>query len=422
MLDKKLLRASFCELIKKITPQSLISQQCSFEDGILNIQNSKINLVNYKNIYLFGSGKAVLPMAEAMLNLLENKIIKTLLVGAYENNLNLKNTTYIKSSHPLPTQISFEAAKKLKQELESLGNDDFFIYLLSGGSSSLLELPQIGITLKELQETTKVMLESAMPIEKMNCVRKHLSQIKGGKLVKNVKAKGIVLVLSDVLSNNLQDIGSAPLLFDDTAYKDAISYLNEYKIFNKIPLNIQKNLTSKCKNKILKKQKQDIKHFILGSNKIVLEKAKEILEKKITTTIIEKPIKDEVTIETKKLLDFAKKHKNKRRCYLFGGECTVKVNHMGKGGRNQHLVLSFLDKYDASFKMTLLSGATDGIDGNSDSAGALIDTNSKAKTRLLNAKNYLKNFNSNAYFTATDELLKTGATHNNLLDIVMMIL
>jgi glycerate-2-kinase len=422
MPNKKLLYETFYELIKEITPQTLINKQCSLKDGVLNIQNSKFFLANYKNIYLFGSGKAVLPMAEALQDLLKNKIKKTLLVGAYKNSYDLKNTVYIKSSHPLPTHTSLKAAKKLKEELDNLKSDDFFIYLLSGGSSSLLELPQIGITLEEFQEITKVMLKGAMPIEKINCVRKHLSQIKGGKLVKNVNAKGIVLVLSDVLGDNLHDIGSAPLYFDTTTYKDAITYLKEYDIFTKIPLNIQKFLINKSKNEIIEKKKQKFQHFILGSNKIVLEKAKEILSKNIGTTIIKEPIKNEVDSEAKKLLDFARTHKNTRHCYLFGGECTVKVKISGKGGRNQHLVLGFLDKYDASFKVTFLSGATDGIDGQSDSAGACIDKNSKAKARLLDTEKYLKTFNSNIYFNKTDELLKIGATHNNLLDIVMMIL
>jgi glycerate-2-kinase len=422
MPNKKLLHVAFCDLIKKITPQSLINKQCSFKDDVLKIQNSMFNLTNYKNIYLFGSGKAVLPMAEAMQDLLKNKIAKTLLIGAYDKNLSLENTTYIKSTHPLPSSMSIKAAKKLKKELESLKHDDFFIYLLSGGTSSLLELPEIGITIEELQATTKTMLESAMPIEKMNCIRKHISGIKGGKLIKNIRARGIVLVLSDVLGDNLQDIGSAPLYFDDTTLDDAASFLKEYGIFKKIPSSIQNFLTDKKNNETLKKENPNIKHFILGSNKIVLDKAKKILSQNINTTIVKRPLKEEVEIEVKRLLDFAKKHKGERHCYLFGGECTVKVNTEGKGGRNQHLVLSFLDKYDASFDITLLSGATDGIDGNSDSAGALIDTHSKLKAYSFNAKNYLESFNSNIYFSKTNELLKIGATHNNLLDIVMMVL
>ncbi|MFK5882666.1 MAG: MOFRL family protein [Sulfurospirillum sp.] len=152
----------------------------------------------------------------------------------------------------------------------------------------------------------------------------------------------------------------------------------------------------------------------------MLQKAKEILEKQIKTTIIDKPVKDEVDIETQRLLAFTKANSGERACFIFGAECTVKANKNGIGGRNQHLGLNFLDKFRS--KATLLFAATDGVDGNSDAAGVVIETNSKSKDNSDAIRAYLRDFNSNLYFQKNKSLVVTGPTHNNLLDIIMMIL
>ncbi len=420
MNDKEFLKTAFLKLLDEIKPQKLLKNSCNFDKKILNIQNSAYDLSRYKNIYLFGSGKAVLPMAQSMQEILEDSIYKSFLIGAFEDDLHLKNTIYIQSSHPIPSQKSIESAKKLKKKMQELGSDDFFIYLLSGGTSSLIELPQDGICLKDISILTDLMLKSAMPIKKMNCIRKQISKIKGGKLIQNIKADGIVLLLSDVLGDDLKTIGSAPLYPDNNTSSEAVSYLKKYKIFDKIP-NSVKNYLLNAKNDYIKEKIKEPKHFILGSNQIVLQKAKKILQKNIDTMIVKEPLKEEVSIEAKKLLNFVKSKSKKRVCYLFGGECTVNVKKNGYGGRNQHLALSFLEKFDCDFRVTLLCGATDGIDGNSDAAGAVVQATKQQEPEISEIKEHLKNFNSNLYFKKREDLLKTGPTHNNLLDITMII-
>ncbi len=425
MTDKQLLLNAFETLLKEITPENLLSKQCSFNENILKIQNSTFDLSKFKNIYLLGSGKAVLPMAKSLQNMLGDRIKDTLLVGAYKKNIDLKDTTYIQSSHPIPSQKSIDAAKKLTTKMQNMNRDDFYIYLLSGGTSSLLELPAADITLEDMQIITKMMLENAMDIEKINCVRKHISDLKGGKLAQNTKAKGIVLVLSDILGDNLQNIGSAPLYSDKTTFRDAINYLKSFKILDKIPTNIKQYLIDgfdKEYKENLKKEENNIEHFIIGSNDIVLKTAETLLEKSFPTTIIKNPINKEAEIEAKKLINFAKNYNGKKHCFLFGAEATVKVTKKGVGGRNQHLALNFLKYYDKSFKMTFLAAATDGIDGNSDAAGACINSLSKTKTDTDMMIDCLNNFNSGIYFSKTKEAIITGPTHNNLLDIIAMIL
>eukprot|EP01028_Stygiella_incarcerata_P005545 TRINITY_DN23339_c0_g1_i3.p1 TRINITY_DN23339_c0_g1~~TRINITY_DN23339_c0_g1_i3.p1 ORF type:complete len:367 (+),score=-31.47 TRINITY_DN23339_c0_g1_i3:360-1460(+) len=364
-------------------------------------------------------------MAEALYEIMEEKIDKALLVGAYENNFKKQNLTYIKSTHPLPSQKSVKGAKALIKEFESLDEDDFFIYLLSGGNSALVELPADEISLEEFQETTKLMLENSMPIESINCVRKHISQVKGGRLARFTKAKGVVLTLSDVLGDNLEAIGSAPLYFDSTTFQDAFDDLKKYNIFEKVPNSVQNYLQKAIKSKDLetpKSESSNIKHYLIGSNDILLNEAKNILEKKnLNPIIVDEKIDDDVELVCKNLLQFCKE--KKEGCFIFGGEATVNVSGNGKGGRNQHLVLSFLNSYPKDENIIFLSGASDGIDGNSDACGAIIDKDTVKKVQELNLdiKKYMEDFDSNIFFDKLNQLLKPGPTHNNMLDIVIIL-
>jgi len=427
MPNKSLLQNTFFELLKEIKPQKLVREQCKKEGDILTIQRDEFDLSKYKNIYLLGSGKVVIPMTKALQEVLGDVLTKTLIVGAYDNYEELDKVTYIKSTHPLPSTKSIESAKALLNTIHSFSEDDFFIYLLSGGTSSLVELPEEEITLEDMQETTSVMIKGAMPIEAINSVRKHISRVKGGKLVKDTKADGIVLVFSDVIGDDLHTIGSAPLYYDDTSFKDALKNLEHFHLLDKIPQRVKNYLyegKEGLKPETPKAQNENIKHYILASNVTVLKKAKELLESQgLKATIIEEQIEGDVEDVARQMIAFAKEHQDNNGCYIFGGESTVKVLGDGKGGRNQHLVLKVLDLLDGDLNITFLSAATDGIDGNSEAAGAIIDTHSLVNTKVshIDWKHYLETFDSNCFFQRTSELLVSGPTHNNLLDIVIMV-
>ena len=424
MQVKQILKDSFFEVLKNIEPSKLIDNKCNFNENQIIINEEIIKLPKDKKIHLFGSGKAVLSMAKTIYEKLDTKVESAVLVGAYDNTLEKQNLSYIKSSHPIPSEKSLEAAKSLKSSIEALEEDDFFIYLLSGGNSALVELPVENITMSEFQETTDLMLKGSMPIVAMNCVRKHLSQVKGGRLVSNCKAKGIVLVLSDVLSNDIQAIGSAPLYFDSSSFEDSIKYLEEYDLLEKIPLNVKEYLLQ-GKNKIVedtpKKENENIKHFLIASNEILLSDIQKQLERKnISSQIMTKKIEEDVDVVIDELLEFIKD--KKEGCFIFGGEALVKVKGNGKGGRNQHLVLSFLNRFPKDKKITLLSAASDGVDGNSNSAGAVVNNESIKvyKDLKLDISKYLEEFNSNEFFNKTNDLVNTGPSHNNMLDVLIL--
>ncbi len=428
MSNKTVLQKIFNELLAEIAPQKLIAKQCRLDNHTLTIQNHSYDLKRYNNIYLLGSGKAVIPMAQAVQELLKEHITDTLIVGAYKLDDILEKSTYIQSTHPIPSEHSIRAATVLQQKINTFEKEDLFIYLLSGGTSSLVESPEAAITLKELQEATSLMLRGGMPIKAINSVRKHLSQVKGGKLAKNTKAQGIVLVLSDVIGDDLHTIGSAPLYCDQTTFDDAFLELKTYQLLDQMPKSIQNYLIEGeqgLHEETPKQPRENIDHIIVGSNTYVLKKAKELLKRQgIHTTIIKQPLQGDVADMAKELYALAALRHKDIHCYILGGESTVIVTDEGIGGRNQHLCLTLLDQLEGDINITFLCAATDGIDGNSNAAGALIDMHSRmnALSDDLDPQHYLETFDSNTFFTKTGELLTPGPTHNNLLDIVIMLI
>jgi glycerate-2-kinase len=422
MSSKQLLHNAYFRLLDEIRPEALISKALTLEGNQLTINNQSFEIPH--KISLLGSGKGVLPMAHTLHEQLSDRIDQPLLVGAYATNELPPNTTYIQGSHPIPSQQSIEGAKALIQALEALDEDDFFIYLLSGGNSALVELPVEPITLEEFQRTTDLMIKGAMPIEAINSVRKHLSQVKGGHLAKHTKARGVVLVLSDVLGDDLQAIGSAPLYYDASTFDDAINHLKEYQIWERLPKSVQSVLTEQ-KEETLKKPNPNIPHHIIGSNQSVLnEMNRQLNAEGIETTIQSQSIEGDVNKVAERLSNDIQMHRGSKHAYLYGGEATVNVQGQGKGGRNQHLALLMLKKLQSEKEVTILCASTDGIDGNSKAAGALIDNHSviNAQARNLSIDHYIEHFDSNHFFQLTSELIQPGATHNNLLDLVVVLI
>ena len=393
------LKDIFFNTLETVEPHKLIHKNISYKNNEISIQNKTFPL--NRKITLLGSGKASLLMAKGIHEIMGEMIEKSILVSQSSNSFNLPNTKYIKSCHPIPCEQSIQSAKLIQKSLSSLKEDDFFIYLLSGGNSSLVELPEENISLEEFQEMTDLMLKNALPIEAINCVRKHISQVKGGKLRFSTKAKGIVLVLSDVLGNSFNDIGSAPFFFDNTTYENALKYLHKYNIWDKCPKTIQ-NILLEQKNETPKKESNTIKHFLLGSNNIVLKTAKNLLElQNIKSTVYFESISQDVEKTARIFKDFIKNNSNTPSAFIFGGEATVQVKKNGKGGRNQHLALLMTDFLKDYPHVTFLSSATDGRDGNSDACGAVIDSKTILKAIEFGIKTdlFLNNFDSNLHST-----------------------
>ncbi len=418
---------AFKKAVESVLPDKIIYKNLKIKDKNLQIYKDVYPL---KSFYLFGSGKASIKMAKAVENLLEDYILGGIVVSNYKDSL--KKVEVLKASHPVPDETSIKAGKKLLDSFSSLEEDDFFIYLLSGGSSSLIEYPIPPISIEDLRLTTNLLLKSGASIDEVNTIRKHISLIKGGRLGKSTKASGVVLVLSDVIGDDLETIGSAPLYFDRSTYFDAYNILNKYKLLEKIPSSVKQVIEKGLKGEIEetpKKPPQKIKHYIIGNNLMALTGAKEFfVESGINALIISSQIEGEAKEVAKVIVAIGKDIKAKNSYFkppvalLFGGETTVQVKGNGKGGRNQELVLSALSKLKQNCGIYILSAGTDGIDGPTDVAGAVASCNTykKAKELNLNIESFLKNNDSYTFFKKVGGHIITGNTGTNVMDIIIL--
>jgi hydroxypyruvate reductase len=301
--------------------------------------------------------------------------------------------------------------------LKNRKQSDFVIFLISGGGSSLLSMPD-GISLQDKKITTSLLLKSGANIQEINCIRKHLSKIKGGKLVENLSCDAVSLVMSDVVGDDLSDIASAPTYFDDTTFKDADKILIKYGLKKHIPHGVLKRINLGIHNKIPETPKSPkIKNYIIATNNVCLD-AMVIRARQLgyTANTI-RSISGNISLVSRNLLkSFSIK---KHSCLIFGGESTVKIVGNGKGGRNQELVLSVLNKIQKNREnVTIASCGTDGKDGNTDVSGAIIES---SKDKIHDIQNFLKNNNSYYFFKKHKGLIFTGPTHTNLMDIGVLL-
>ena len=408
MCEKAKAKEIFLGALSSVMPKNLIADALSYHDNILTIENERYDLSKYKNVSIFGSGKASIEMAKAMKVLLGERITTNMVVSNYAEKV--EGVEVLESTHPLPSQKSIDAGEKLIKGFEALEEEDFFIYLLSGGSSALIEKPIEGVSLEDFIETTKVLLHHGLCIDEINTIRKNLSQIKGGGLASRTKAMGMVLVVSDVIGDDLQAIGSAPLLADNSTLEDVKNIVDKYNILHILPNSVK--LVLKNTDTTLTKKPEVFPHFLIASNLIALKSAQNIAKDlgfsaKIVTDTLEGDVK-----EVAKFI-LASTKEAKEQVLLFGGEPTVQVTGNGNGGRNQELCLWVLKQRN---DFTFLSAGTDGIDGNSDAAGAVVCKDDYHDS----LEGYLENNDSYHFLKEQNALIMTGESGTNVMDIMIV--
>jgi hydroxypyruvate reductase len=381
----------------------------------IHLGKNRIFLSNYENIFVVAYGKAADSMAEYVSKMVD--ISEGIIVIPKNTKLVFHNKIFktFYSGHPLPDMESVRAGKAILELIKSSSKQDFVLFLVSGGGSSLLALPD-QITLSEKKRATKLLLECGATIDEFNCVRKHLSMIKGGKLVQNMNCHGCALVMSDVVSNDLSVISSGCTYYDNTTFSDALDIIKKYSLEAKMPEKIVTHLKRRSKRKKHRIRLQ-IQNKIIATNQDCLNTMAVKSRMLGFTTKIHSSVKDDVSISAKKIVKSIPKKRNS--CLIFGGEPTVKVVGSGKGGRNQELVLQILKLIHNSDDNLLISSVTtDGIDGNTTYSGALIENRS---SNIQGITSYLKNNDSNSFFKKYGGLIKTGPTHTNLIDVGLII-
>jgi len=372
-----------------------------------------IHLAKYERIFVIGLGKAADLMANAV-NSLTNVDGGIIVIPQGTRSI-LKNKKYkiLYAGHPVPNKQSIQAAKKIINFLKKRKQTDLIIFLISGGSSSLVSLPD-GITLEDKKTTTMLLLKSGATINEINCIRKHLSKIKGGRILEYLTCDAISLVMSDVVGDDLSSIGSGLTYCDNTTFGDAKKVLQKHNLKKTVPASVIKRIDLGINKKIPETPKYPtIKNYIIATNKNCLIKmAKKAKSFGLKTKLVY-PISGDVRQAAKKLVKVMPKEP--KSCLIFGGETTVKVTGRGKGGRNQELVLYLLNEIQKTRQnITIASVGTDGKDGNTDAAGAII-TNIEFMSK--ETQSFLQNNDSYNFFKKHGGLIFTGLTHTNLMDV-----
>ena len=395
--------------LRAADPENIIPKYVTPNE--INIGNKSIKIEKYSNIYSVAFGKAGDSMTRALNAIIPIKSGIVVIPKGSKSIIKGKKFQIFNSRHPKPDKTSVKAAKEVMKFVQNKRSDELIIFLVSGGGSSLLAMPN-EITLDDKIYVTNLLLKSGATIQEFNCIRKHLSKIKGGKLVEGMKCQGVSLVMSDVEGDDLSSIASGTTYMDDTTFSDALDILEKYKLKRKTPIEVLQVLEKGLeKEKTETTKKSKIENYIIANNDDCLEamqrKAKETGYQTCKMQIFG-DIKDVIT----KILENISE--NQKTCLIFGGESTVRVLGKGMGGRNQELVLRILKNTQKLKKIVIASMDTDGIDGNSIFAGAITE-NIRIEPSIM--KEFLKNSDSGRFFQKQKGSIVTDFTHTNLMDI-----
>jgi len=363
---------------------------------------------HYDKIWLVAMGKAADTMALAVNRIIPNNGGIVVIPKNYVSLLNNKKFQVIRAGHPAPNKNSVLAARKIIALLQNAKKSDLIVFLISGGSSALVCAPE-GITLQQKIKTTRILLESGASISEINAVRKHLSGVKGGKILENLNCTAISYVMSDVVGDDLGSIASGIAHCDKTTFSDCMRIILKYRLGKKLPKSVLARLRRGAKGKIAETPKKPkIPNQIIASNSDCLDMMAKKAKSLGYDTAIHYDLTGDVALAAQKIL---KKFKQSKSCLVFGGETTVQVRGNGMGGRNQELVLRIIQ--NMPLYTTVASIGTDGIDGNTKFAGAMFDH----PVDKYITQPYLDNNDSGSFFAKHCGLIKTGPTHTNLLDI-----
>ncbi|MHC3994785.1 glycerate kinase type-2 family protein [Thiomicrolovo sp. ZZH C-3] len=415
------LNAVFEAAVDAVMPQRMLTGRMQLREGILSVEGEQFDLERYDHLYLCGAGKAALPMAEACEAILGERIAGGVIVTP-EAQRPLQYCTYVGSTHPIPSEKSVAAAERLMEQLARAGEGDLILFLLSGGTSALIEKPLPPVTLEAMAQTTRLLLENGCSIEETNSVRKHLSMIKGGRLAQMTRATVLVLVVSDVIGDDLETIGSAPLYCDRSTYADVTALLRGKGLLEALPETVREVLTKGERGEVPETPTAPlptVKHLLIGSNRQALEAAAACgAEHGRDVRVVETPIEGDVTEAAEA---FCRRFEAlpPGTLLLQGGETTVTVSGNGKGGRNQHFALYCLKRLKTNSVYDIICAGTDGIDGNSDAAGARISDILYRHCSAEEIDDALARFDSNTFFAGKEALIKTGYTGTNVMDVVI---
>jgi hydroxypyruvate reductase len=404
-------------------PQEAVLRHLKFDGRVITAGRRRYSVKNFDRIQVIGAGKASAAMARAVERLLGRRIASGWINVKDGHTAHLRRIHQQECGHPLPDERGVEGARKMEEIARQAGPRDLLICVISGGASALTPAPVAPMSLSEKQELTKKLLASGATIHEFNTVRKHLSSFKGGQLAKLAyPATTIALILSDVIGDDLDVIGSGPTVGDRSTIADAQAVLAKYGIaqcvaFHETPKPEDREFTR-------------VQNIIVGSNEQAMDaasrKAKELgYRTMVLSTRIQGETREVAGVHAAIAQEILASGRPLRppACILSGGETTVTIRGAGLGGRNQEFVLAAAIALEGSRQVTVLSAGTDGTDGPTDAAGAIGDSStvSRAQRLGLHAKQFLANNDSYHFFEKIDGLIKTGPTGTNVMDVRVLL-
>jgi hydroxypyruvate reductase len=398
---------------------------------------TELNLAEFDRISLVGAGKATAPMARAIEDLLGERIQKGIINVKYGFTEDLAFTEVIEAGHPVPDENGVKGTQKILDFLYGAGEKDLIFSVISGGGSALLPQPGENMTLSEKQEITRQLLACGASIDEINAVRKHISSSKGGQMARAAFPATIVnLMLSDVVGDKMDVIASGPFVPDSSTFKDVETIFRKYDLED-VPASIREHLKAGLEGRIPETPKEDdaifdrVFNFIVGSNIMALEtaseKAKELgYETLILSSMVEGETREVALVHTAIAKEIVKTSRPipPPACIISGGETTVTIRGDGLGGRNQEFSLAAcLDLVGLPPRVVVLCGGTDGNDGPTDAAGAVVDpfTVTRGREAGMEAADYLKNNDAYHFLGKTQDLLITGPTNTNVMDVRLVL-
>lgn len=433
----------FSAALVAVDPYQAVLNAAKLENDCLTVAGAAYPLEDFTRIVVVGAGKATARMALAIEALLGERISSGLIVVKKGHAASLDRVGQIEASHPVPNEAGVEGAQRILDMVRVADERTMIICLLSGGASALLVAPVAGVALQDKREATALLLKAGATIGELNAVRKHLSAVKGGRLAQAAyPAQMVTMILSDVIGDRLDVIASGPTAPDGSSFADAWSVIEKYGLKEKMPLRVMNYL----QRGVAGLEPETVKAgepCLLGTRNVIVgginqalaaarEKAWQLgFAAEIVTAELQGEARDAARfLAVTARMSQAGLKAGERRCLLFGGETTVTVRGTGKGGRNQELALAFALEIAGQSGVTLLSAGTDGGDGPTDAAGALVDGNTVGRARWFGIEPvaYLVENDSYGFFQQLDSMsgershFMTGPTGTNVMDLQIILL
>jgi hydroxypyruvate reductase len=435
--------------LSRVDPYRMIRDHVRLEGSRLLVsmedQEHDLDLEGFQRIFILGTGKATAPMARAFEEILGERVSDGLIVVKYGHTADLKRVRMVESGHPVPDESGVEGSGELMRLADEADDATLVLTLVSGGGSALLPSPmsyevdgkRVDLSLSDKQETTKALLRCGAEIKEINCIRKHLSGLKGGRLLGRIApARSMNFILSDVVGDDLSSIASGLTAVDPTTYEDALAIVEKYGIADSVPEKVVETLKLGKEGRIPETLKPGSEaaelstNILIGTNAKAMaaagEKARELGYELVSLT-------SRITGEAREVARFlsaiaadqaeSELLAAKPCCVISGGEPVVTLMGQGKGGRCQEMALAYLMEMRGNPELfedlAFLSASTDGNDGPTDAAGAFatLEMLRRAQDAGLSLTDYLRENDSYHFFEKIDGLYKTGPTNTNVCDL-----